>query len=173
MIRRPPRSTLFPYTTLFRSTRICFENNQVLFETKNTSIISRLIEGEFPDYKPIIPDDTETKINTKRDELISALKLASSFVSKTNDIKLSTKDKKIIEIYSGDNAVGENKYLIPAKIEGPNVEAVFNWKYLLDGIRTGVGKDVFLGLNGSEKPAMIKDPGDESYFYILMPIKPN
>ena len=155
------------------SVKIYLENNQALFETPNTSIISRLIEGEFPDYKSIVPDGTDTNITIKREELISALKLASSFVSRTNDIKLSTKDKKIVEIYSGDNSDGENKYLIPAKIEGPAVEVVFNWKYLLDGVRTGSGKEAFLGLNGGEKPAVIKTPGDETCFYILMPIKPN
>ena len=86
---------------------------------------------------------------------------------------LQTKDKKVLEIYSSDNAIGKNRYLIPAKIEGQGTEAVFNWKYLLDGIRTGSGKEVFIGLNGNDRPAVIKDPGDESHFYILMPIKPN
>lgn len=150
-----------------------FENNQVLFETENTLLISRLIEGTFPDYSSIVPDETETKVLIKREELISALKLASSFVSKTNDVKISIKDKKVVEIYSGDNAIGENKYLIPAKIEGPGTEIIFNWKYLLDGIRAGSAKEVLIGLNGGDKPALIKDPGDDLYFYVLMPIKPS
>jgi len=154
------------------SVSLHFENNQVLFETENTLLISRLIEGTFPDYSSIVPDETETKVLLKREELINALKLASSFVSKTNDVKISIKDKKVVEIYSGDNAVGENKYLIPAKIEGPGVEAIFNWKYLLDGIRAGSAKEVLIGINGSDKPALIKDPGDDLYFYVLMPIKP-
>jgi len=150
-----------------------FDNNQVLFETESTSLISRLVEGDFPDYTPIIPKDIETKIFLKREELISALKLASSFVSKTNDVLISVKDKKVLEVYSSDNTRGENKYLIPIKAEGPSTKAVFNWKYLLEGVRAGTNKEIVFGLNGSDKPAIIKDPGDESYFYILMPIKPN
>jgi len=149
-----------------------FEDSQVLFETEDTSIISRLIEGTFPDYSSIIPQKTETNILLKREELINALKLASSFVGKTNDVKITVKDKKVIEVYSGDNSIGENKYLIPAKIDGPGMDIIFNWKYLLDGIRTGSSKDVFIGLNGSDKPALIKEPNDDSYFYILMPINP-
>jgi DNA polymerase III subunit beta len=152
------------------SVKIYFENNQALFETASTSIISRLIEGDFPDYKSIVPSDTDTNIIIKKEELISALKLASSFANKTNDVKINTKDKKIVEVYSGDSSVGENKYLIPAKIEGPDTEAVFNWRYLLDGVKTGSGKEVFVGLNGGEKPAVIKTPGDEACFYILMPV---
>jgi len=154
------------------TTNLYFEDNQVLFETENTSIISRLIEGTFPDYSSIIPQKTDTNILLKREELINALKLASSFVSKTNDVKIAVKDKKVIEVYSGDNSIGENKYLIPAKIDGPGMEIVFNWKYLLDGVRTGTSKDVFIGLSGSDKPALIKEPNDDSYFYILMPINP-
>jgi len=152
---------------------IYFDNNQVLFETENISLISRLIEGKFPDYTSIIPKDVETKVFVKREELINALKLASSFVGRTNDVLISIKDKKILEVYSSDNARGENKYLISVKVEGPDTEAVFNWKYLLEGIRAGTSKEISIGLNGSDKPVLIKDPGDESHFYILMPIKPN
>lgn len=148
------------------------ENNQALFETENTALISRLIEGSFPDYSSIIPKDIDTKIVIKREELINALKLASSFASKSNDVRIKVKDKKVIEVYSSDNAVGENNYLIPAKIDGPVVESIFNWKYLLDGVRAVIGKEIMLGLSGTDKPALIKDPGDDSYFYILMPIKP-
>lgn len=148
------------------------ENNQALFETENTSLISRLIEGSFPDYSSIIPKDIDTRIVIKREELINALKLASSFASKSNDVRIRVKDKKVIEVYSSDSAVGENNYLIPAKIDGPEVESIFNWKYLLDGVRAIIGKEIMLGLSGSDKPALIKDPGDDSYFYILMPIKP-
>ena len=149
------------------------ENNQILFETESTALISRLVEGSFPDYDPIVPKEIDTKISIKKEELINALKLASSFASKSNDVRVKTNDKKVIEIYSSDNAVGENRYLIPAKIDGPAVESIFNWKYLLDGVRATVGKEIMLGLNGSDKPALIKDPGDDSYFYILMPIKPS
>jgi len=151
--------------------KIYIENNQVLFESDSISIISRIIDGKFPDYSAIVPDSIDTEIVVNRDELISSLKLASSFTSRTNDIKLSTKDKKIVEIYSSDDSVGKNKYLLPAKINGPETEATFNWKYLIDGVRVGSTKDVQLGLSGSDKPAVIKNPGDNQYFYILMPIK--
>jgi len=149
------------------------ENNQALFETESVSLTTRLIEGAFPDYSSIVPKDIDTKVVAKREELINALKLASSFASRSNDVNIKVKDKKIIEVYSSDSAVGENSYLIPAKIEGPAVESIFNWKYLLDGTRAIVGKEIMLGLSGSDKPALIKSPGDDTYFYILMPIKPS
>jgi len=154
-------------------TKLSIGKNQAVFETDDTTVTTRLIEGEFPDYKAIIPESIETKITAKREEFINALKLTSTFASKTNDVNIKTKDNKLIEVYSSDSAIGENRYLIPAKIEGPDTEAIFSWKYLLDGVRAGSSKEIFIGLNGSDKPAIIKDPNDETYFYILMPIKPN
>lgn len=149
------------------------ENNQALFETDNTILISRLTEGNFPDYSPIVPKKIETKVIIKKEELINALKLASSFASRSNDVRIKIKDKKVVEVYSSDNAVGENSYLIPAKIEGPATESIFNWKYLLDGVRAVSGKEIMIGLNGEDKPALIKAVNDDSYFYILMPIRPS
>ncbi len=147
------------------------EKNQLLVATEDTTLNSRLIEGIFPDYEAIIPKQIDTEVILDRGELSGALRLSSAFASHTNDVKIKIKDKKILEIYSSDSAVGENNYLIPAKITGSEMEAAFNWRYLLDGLRGGTSKDVFLGLNSSERPAIIKNPEDESYLYILMPIK--
>ena len=147
------------------------EKNQFLFKTEDATLTSRLIEGSFPDYEAIIPKEIDTEVLVSRNELSGALKLSGAFASRTYDVRLKLKDKKVLEIYSSDNAVGENNYLIPAKINGPETEAVFNWRYLLDGLKGGSTEQVFLGLNGSERPAVIKNPEDESYLYILMPIK--
>ena len=146
------------------------EKGQFFVLTEETSLTSRLIEGTFPDYEAIIPKEIDTEVLLDRGELMSALRLSSAFAGRTNDIKLKVKDKTL-EVYSSDSAIGENNYLIPAKIKGPEVEATFNWRYLLDGIKGGTSKEILLGLNGSERPAIIKNPEDGSYLYILMPIK--
>lgn len=146
------------------------EKGQFFMLTEEATLSSRLIEGAFPDYKAIIPKEIDTEVLLDRAELAGALRLGSAFAGRTNDIRLKVKGKTL-EVYASDSAVGENNYLIPAKIKGPEIEAAFNWRYLLDGLKGGSGKEVFLGLNGSERPAIIKNPEDESYLYILMPIK--
>ena len=152
-------------------TSFYIEKNQFLLASDDTTLSSRLIEGNFPDYQAIIPKEIDTEIILDRAELSGALKLSSAFAGRTSDIKLKVKDKKVLEIYSSDSAIGENNYLIPAKIKGPETEAAFNWRFLLDGLRGGTSKEVLLGLNTSERPAVIKNPEDEAYLYILMPIK--
>lgn len=151
---------------------IYLDNNQILFKTQDLEIISRLIDGKFPDYNSIIPKEFDVKILVNKDELINALKLTSSLSSRINEVKLKVKDKKVLEVYSSDNVLGENNYLVSAKVDGENCEIAFNWKYLLDGVKAISGEQVFIGLNGESKPAIINTPGDSMYFYVLMPIKP-
>lgn len=153
------------------SVRIYQDKSQILFESEGLSLISRLIEGDFPSYESIVPKEIDTEVIVKREELISALKLTGSFAPRSSDVTLKTKDKNVLEVYASSNSIGENSYLIPAKVNGAQSTAVFNWRYLLDGVRAGEGKDVFLGLNGQERPALVKSPGDDASFYILMPIR--
>ncbi|MEK7193743.1 MAG: DNA polymerase III subunit beta [Patescibacteria group bacterium] len=151
---------------------IYFEPNQIMFKNENIEIISRLVNGEFPDYQPIIPKTTETELILNKEKLISALKLTSAFTQRLNEIKIIIKENtKNIEVYSSSQGLGENQYLIPTKIKGPTTEAVFNWRFLLDGVKPLKTESVFFGLNGGNKPALIKSPDDGSYLYILMPIK--
>jgi len=153
-------------------TFLYLDPNQVLFKIDDTEIISRLIDGEFPDYQPIIPQNLDTEIIIKKDKLINALKLASVFTDRLNEVRISVLDNlKTISVSSSNSSLGENEYLIPAKIKGQKVKIAFNWRFLLEGLKNIKSDDVFLGFNGENKPALIKSPEDNSYFYIVMPLK--
>lgn len=151
--------------------KIYMSQNQILFKTKDTEAVSRVIEGKFPDYQAIVPKDTETQIAVSKEEFSNAIKLTGSLSNRVSEIKLKIDGKKVIEVYSSDNVLGENNYLVPAKVTGSDGQVVFNWKYLLDGVKALSGQQVSVGLNGDNRAAVIKAPGDASYFYILMPIK--
>ncbi len=152
--------------------KVYTDETQVLFETETLSLVSRLVEGKFPDYQAIVPKGIESSVVVDRAELVSGLKLASSFSGRSSEVTLKVQGKKTLEISSSDSAIGENKYLLPVKTDGSDMEVIFNWQFLLEGIKSESGKEVVLGLNGEEKPAVIKSPDSGEYFYILMPIKP-
>ena len=98
--------------------------------------------------------------------------MVGSFSDKLNEVKIIIKEKaKNIEVYSSNQALGENQYLIPAKIKGKSLEVVFNWRFLMDGVKNLDSENIYMGFNGDNKPVVIKNPKDISYFYILMPIK--
>ena len=154
---------------------IYLDPNQIFLKNESVEIISRLINGDFPDYSQIIPKETEVELILNREELISAVKLTGIFTDRLSEIKIFIKDNgKNIEVSSVNQGLGENKYLIPAKVKGSiksSFEVSFNWRYLLDGIKNIKSEEILLGLNNSNKPCLIKSPDDISLFYILMPIK--
>lgn len=165
---------------------ICFSPNQILFETGLTEtshpkiqLVSRLIEGEYPNYQEIIPKKSETKIQVSLSEIINQIKLSSLFSSKINEVKLKVDPKKNqLNIFSQNPDVGEYDSFLNAKIDGKPLEVSFNHRFLLDGLlNIGLGKEkeieIILELNGSDKPGVIKAKGDESYLYLAMPIKTN
>ena len=151
---------------------ISVDANQILFASKNEKLISRLIDGKFPDYQAVIPKDVQNEALVEKNELVNALKLASAFSGKANDITIKTgENKKFLEVYSADSAVGENCYRVPIKLKGDKFSLVFNWRYLLDGLKIYESKEIILGVNSSDRPVVIKNPSEPSLIYVAMPIK--
>jgi len=151
---------------------IAFDEHQVLFITQDTKLISRLIEGKFPDYDVIIPKSFETEITLEKTELLPALKLTSSLSNKLHEIKLVSDDSnKNIRIYSSSQEFGESEYLLPAKIKGEKIQITFNWRFIIDGVKNIETDTVNIGCNGEEKPSIFYPAGDTSFLYVIMPIK--
>ncbi len=146
--------------------------NQVLFNTQDKKIISRLIDGTFPDYQDVIPKQTPNEVLLDRDELINALKLASAFAGRANDVSMRVSDnKKFLEVYSADSVLGENCYRVPVKLRGDKFSMIFNWRYLLDGLKIYKNSEITLGVNSSDRPVVIRDQNEPRQVYVVMPIK--
>ncbi len=159
--------------------KICPSTNQVLFETSmeelkhpQFQIVSRLIEGEYPNYQEIIPVGFKTQIVLPREEFSNQIKIASLFSGKVNEIKLKADpSKETIEIFSQSSEFGENRSQIKGKIKGEKVETSFNWKFLQDGLLNIKSSEIVLEINSESGPGVLKPVGDSSYIYIVMPIK--
>lgn len=170
-----PLKTISEAARIFKregSLEIYLDDNQILIKNDYIEIISRLLSVNFPEYEAIIPKNIETEAIFSKNELIHALKLVSAFTDKFNEIKAEIKDKEI-EITSYNQGVGENKYLIPAKIKGKGLKMVLNWKFLLDGVKGIMSENVVMGITNEDKPIILKPDSGENYFYVLMPIKSN
>jgi len=151
---------------------IVLSNNQILFDLSNTQVISRLIDGQYPDYQQIIPNKTQTHLIVDRKELINSVRIASLFSGKTNNIKIAIEpSKSILEISSKNADIGENKSQIKAEIDGNKLEVFFNYRYLLDGLNNIFSDKIEIGLNNNLKPVLIRPVGDVNYTYIIMPIR--
>src|SRR6266481_2916672 len=146
------------------------DENQILFKTEMLEFISRLVDGNFPDYSAIIPKKFDSEVIIAKTEFVQALRLMSVFGNKNNEVKLTAKDNKGIEVAAAAESLGENKYVLSAKIKGTPEPIIFNWRYLLDVLKIIDTETVFFGLNDDQKASLLKSPGEGSYFYILKPI---
>jgi len=174
-------SVIFPFKSISEIIRIfSFQNEdleifldetQALFKTETKQVISRLIDGNFPDYKGIINQSTDkdVSISLSRDELIQAVKLISSFSGKANDVIVrALQDAKVVEVYSSDSILGENNYKISTKTKSLPFSVVLNWRYFLDGLKIFKGDDVEFRI--TERPVLLKSPQDSGIIYVVMPI---
>jgi len=145
--------------------------NQILFTFDSVEIISRLINGHYPDYKQIIPAKSQTIVLIERTELTRAVKAAALF-SKTgiNDITLLfSRGKIIVSSFSG--ASGESQIELEADVKGIDNEVTINYRYLLDGLNNIEGDTVKLEILNNTTPCVLKPEKENNYLYIVMPIR--
>lgn len=150
---------------------ISFSENQILFKFDSVSLISRLINGRYPDYQQIIPSKSQTQAAVDKNELTRAIKAVSLF-SKTgiNDITLLfLKGKVSVSAFSG--ASGESQADILAEVDGVDNEITINYRYLLDGLNNIDGSQALIKVLNNNTPCLIRSKEKEDYLYIVMPIK--
>jgi len=160
-----------------RELKVFISENQIMFKTESPEktksefqITSKLVEGDYPDYEKIIPDDYQTRLELSREKFLNQIKAASLFGGKVNEVQCKT-SKKGLQISSEDPNLGKNKSTVTAEVEGEKSEASFNWRFVRDGLSNISTDQVIFDMNGEEGAATLKPKGDDSYLYVVMPIK--
>ena len=150
---------------------VCLSNNQISFSNNDNYIVSRLIEGVFPDYKQIIPNEVKTEVIVLKQDLLSTLKISNIFSDKFNQINIKIfPSKKIFEITTKNSNIGENTNTIQASLSGEDISVNFNYKYIIDCLQSIDSDSVSLSFNGISKPITIRGVSDRSFTYIVMPM---
>jgi len=147
--------------------------NQIMFSFGNIELVSRLIDGQYPDYKQIIPTQNKTRAVVNKNELIRAVKVAALF-SKTgiNDINLDfPKDRGMIVISAASGQSGENITELEANVNGDDNGIVVNYRYLIDGLNNIDNENIKIETIDSNTPCIIKSEKEDNYLYIVMPIR--
>jgi len=145
--------------------------NQIKFTVEGVEIISRLIEGQFPNYEQVIPKDSDKKVEVSTSELSSATKRVAILTSeKSNSIRYQIKPGKI-SISSKTPDMGEAKEEIDASYKGEEISIAYNAKYVLDVLKN-VGTDqVSIELTQPLSPGILKPKGDTDYLCVIMPMR--
>lgn len=150
---------------------VLVSKNQVLFAVGGVELISRLIEGKFPDYEKIIPRATRTKLEVNVGGLTMATKRVSLFARENNNsIKISATNDGKMQIATDETAIGEEKAEMDVKITGENNKVALNSQYLLD-VLAHMKDEVTIELDEKLTPIVVKSAKKDDYLYIIMPLK--
>ncbi len=157
------------------STKLIMDENGLCFVFGKTTLYTRLVEGEYPDYERVIPRDNDKKMVVEKDLLFSSVKRVSLFSSAlTHQIKLSLSSHKLIVCSEDVDVGGEGREELKVEYQDEDMEIGYNAQYLLDILRHVDSDEVIFHLNNPVKAALItpaKQRDDESFIMLIMPIK--
>lgn len=152
--------------------KVVVSENQIMFVLSGLELVSRMIEGEYPDYKQVIPKTSKTKVIISADELMGAVKAASFFARENaNNVKVSL-GKNSVEISATSSQLGNFKSRLEGQVTGGDNEISFNARYLLDALGGVASEEVSLEVVGKLNPGVVKPVGkDGDIIYIIMPLR--
>jgi DNA polymerase-3 subunit beta len=153
---------------------IQYAENQASFTLKDEKgssvlIVTKLIEGNYPNYRQVIPAETKERVALVREEFLHALRRAEIMTSeKSNSVKLSFSKNKL-EITANSPEVGEAKESLAINYKGPDMAIAFNPKYVIDPLNALTNDEVFLELIDELSPGVVKINGP--FLYVVMPMR--
>jgi len=147
--------------------------NQVLFHLEGIDIVSRLIDGQFPNYQQILPASHTTRAVVERGQLLEAVRLASFIASSSaNVVKLAIPaegDGPMTITAAAD--IGDDQGQVEAAVEGDGTTIAFNARYLNDVLSKVEVDQLALELNGPLSPGIFKPVGADDYVHVIMPVR--
>lgn len=155
------------------SVMITISKNQILFEIENIQLISRLIEGAYPEYTKIIPSKAKTLVTVNTIDLSQALKRINLFARELNNsihLETDSEAKKLI-ISTDETKVGEAETKLDIEIDGENNKISINSQYLLDVLSIKEGEKIVLEIDEKLSPVKVRPENNTEYVYIIMPLK--
>ncbi|MGB9857829.1 MAG: DNA polymerase III subunit beta [Dictyoglomaceae bacterium] len=153
---------------------IAILDSQILFKCDSIFFTSRLLQGQFPSYDKIIPTDFAIGFRCNREELLEVLGRMEVLAEadQTNTVKITISPQEVV-LSSLTSERGAGREVIPSEIFGSeeNLEIGFNVEYLIEPLENLDSDEVELKFTSNLGPALIKIPEDESYIYVLMPVR--
>ena len=150
-------------------------DNQVMFEIDSIQLTSRLIEGQFPNYRQIIPKDSQTDVDIEVSEFTRIAKVASLFARESaGSIRIEiSPEKDTLNIMSTASEVGENTSSADCEVEGPENEISLNSRYLSEALGVIKSSKLQFSVSGKLNPCVIRPLEEESqeYLHIIMPLR--
>ncbi len=159
----------------FEPVKIGVSKNQALFEMDNCKVVTRILDGEFLNYKNVIPTNWETRIKVNKNNIQNSFErislISSSTVEKEKKYPVKVKVDIGKVIISCTNQTGDAKEELYVSTEGKNLEAGFNPKYFLDSLKAIDDEEVYIEFGTSISPCLVKSVENNDYTYMILPIR--
>lgn len=151
---------------------VTHDEQQVLFQVGDVELVTRLVDGKYPDYKKLIPEKFATSARLKRADLTNVTKVSSLFARESaGSVTIEVDDKASqLSIRSVASQLGENTATADAKVTGSG-SITLNSRYLLDALNALTGEEVVFSFNGKLEPTLLSDPAGTDYKHVIMPLK--
>lgn len=149
------------------------KDNLLLFAAEDTLVATRILDGNYPDYKRIIPTESILKATFSSEEFSEAVKITNIFAKEANNtlkVKFDPVEKNI-KVSSLAETSGENESFIDADVEGELIEVVFNSKFLMDFFNNVKTTNVEIKINGPVSPCLITSSEMPDFLHIIMPLQ--
>lgn len=145
--------------------------NQISCVSKTVYITSRVVQGIYPDYEQILPKNNTTEVVILKQDLINTLKLSTIFSDKFNKVQFIIKpEEKKCLLFTKNSDIGETESNLTVTMSGEPIEISLNGKHLFDCLNVISEDSISIQFNGSNKAAVIKGLGDNSFIYLTMPL---
>ncbi len=150
---------------------VSIEEHQMAMRSQNVYLTSRIIDGTFPDYKQIIPQETTSKAVLLKQDLANSFKTSLVFSDNFNQLTIKILPKaKSFEIEAKNSSIGGSTYSIDSVIEGEDISINVNSRYFGDCLQSITTDSVSLSFAGQAKPIIVQGVGDTSFLYLVMPM---
>lgn len=151
---------------------IMISKNQISVTTSRSYVTSRLTEGNFPDYKQIIPKVSTTNVVGLRSDILAALRLTTVVSGKMQQVRLKAyPEERVFEVEARNSDIGESTTRIPTSISGDPVEMLFNLKLLMDVFQVISTDSIGLEFNSTIKVLILRGVSDASFCFLLKPLR--
>jgi len=170
-----PRKTVFQLCTLLseipEKLKMQINENKIKFSFGKVKLISKVIDGKFPDYKKVVPLDNKKVLEVSSKEFVDSIERVTSVsLDRKEGVKLNiSKNDVQLSVNSANSGEGNEK--INAKFNSENINISFNSKYLLDIASEIEDKNIRMNFKDSISPVLIEDVSDRNSYYVIMPMK--
>jgi DNA polymerase III subunit beta len=151
------------------SIEIAVDDAQVSFRAGGLTITSRLIEGEFPNYRQLLPDTHESRLMVSRQQLLDAVRRVGLLARDTTPVRMEF-NALGVKLSSSSPDLGQAVETVEARYEGEDLTVAFNPQYLIDGLTASVGESIQLDVRDGLKPGVVHGEGG-GFTYLVMPVR--